>query len=282
MRKFEYYEPHSLPEAADLLAELGESAKVLAGGTDLIVQMRDGIVNPQHVINIKKVPELAKIAATKDGVEIGAAVSMFNAEKALANNCGYFVLCEAMHSVASCQIRNRATLAGNVCNASPAGDTIPALFVLDAQVVIYGPRGERKSLIKDFFVGPRRTTLTRGEFVTGIILPSPSSEFHGTYLKKSRRPSVDLATVGVAVCFDGNHAKIALGAVAPTVVRAEQAEELIKQEGLTHVSAAKAGRLAVEAASPISDLRGSREYRLRLVETLTERALRKLLSGGGQ
>lgn len=281
MHSFEYYEPRSLQEAAELLLRHGDTAKILAGGTDLIVQIRNEVVQPQHVINIKTVPGLNRVTVSHEGVEVGASASMFAVEKALLEHPEYKVLREAIHTVACCQIRNRATLAGNICNASPAADTLPALYVLDAQVKIFGAGGERIVPVDKFMTGPRRTVLAKGEVVASILLPRFPETFRGVYIKKSRRPSVDLATVSVAACWDGKLAKIALGAVAPTVVRASEAENVIGSKGLNYVTAADAAKAAVSAANPISDLRGSREYRLLLVEALTERALLALSSEEG-
>lgn len=282
MDKFDYHEPRSLQEAMELLDRYGETARVLAGGTDLIVQMRHEVVRPQNVVNIKTIPELHPISVYDDTVEIGAAATMFTIEKTLTRYPEFTVLCEAMHTVASCQIRNRATLVGNICNASPAADTIPALYVLDARVKALGPGGERIIPIDGFFAGPRRTTLAKNELVVSILLPRLPSVYRGTYLKKARRPSVDLATASVAASYDGEKVKIALGAVAPTVVRATESENRLLEEGLNHLTAAAAARLAVGAANPISDLRGTREYRLQLVEVLTERALTALYRGHAQ
>ncbi|MDT8900510.1 FAD binding domain-containing protein [Anaeroselena agilis] len=270
---FEYHEPQSLAEVTSFLAAHGEAARVLAGGTDLLVQMRKGRHQPRHLLNIKTVPGLDQIVVTEHCVEIGAAVTLHDGEKFLSSHPEYGVLCQAMHSVASCQIRNRATLAGNVCNASPAADTVPALAVLGASVKVHGSRGDRLVPVERFFTGPGRTVLLTGEVVSAIVLPRINGGGRGVFLRKARRPSLDLATANVAVHGAGANYRIALGAVGPTVIRVREAERLLARQGLTAPSAAEAARIARQAARPITDVRGSEEYRLELVAALTERAL---------
>lgn len=273
MYEFEYHEPQSLAEATSLLAAYAETARVLAGGTDLIVQMRKGLLRPQHLINIKTIPGLDQITLNEDTIEIGAAVTLNAAEKFLAAYPEYDVLGQAIHSVASVQIRHRATLAGNICNASPAADTAPALVVLGADVKLHGTHGERLVPVEKFFAGPRKTVLLNGEVVSAIVLPKISPTAKGVYLRKARRPSVDLATVNVAVFSDESGYRIALGAVAPTVLRVRAAEQLLQDGGLSPAAAATAAGLCRQNAKPITDIRGSAAYRLELVEVLTQRAL---------
>lgn len=271
---FEYHEPQSLAEVTSLLAAHGEAARVLAGGTDLLVQMRKGRHQPRHLLNIKTVPGLDQINVAEDCVDIGAAVTLNDGEKHLSAYPEYSVLCQAMHSVASCQIRNRATLAGNVCNASPAADTVPALVVLGANVKIHGTHGDRLVPVDRFLTGPGRTVLLTGEVVSAIVLPKLNGGGgRGVFLRKARRPSLDLATVNVAVYAAGGSHRIALGAVGPTVIRVREAERLLDRQGLTASTAAEAARLAMLAARPITDVRGSDEYRLDLVAALTGQAL---------
>ncbi len=270
---FEYHEPQSLAEVTALLAAHGEAARVLAGGTDLLVQMRKGRQQPRHLLNIKTVAGLNQITASEDSIEIGATVTLTEAEKFLAAYPGYGVLCQAMHSVASVQIRHRATLAGNVCNASPAADTVPALVVLGAKIKLHGTHGDRLVPVDRFITDPGRTVLLTGEVVSAIVLPRVNGDGRGVFLRKARRPSLDLATANVAVFTAGGAYRIALGAVAPTVIRVRDAERLLAARRLSAAAAAEAARLARAAARPITDVRGSAEYRLELVEALTEQAL---------
>jgi carbon-monoxide dehydrogenase medium subunit len=269
----------SVNEACTLLRNYGDEARLLAGGTDLLVKFRKGVIQPQHVLNIKKIPGLDYIGFGPGGLEIGAAVTMYETEKFLAAYPQYQVLSQAIHSVASCQIRNRATVAGNVCNASPAADTVPALVVLSAVVKVRGVDGERCVPVGEFFAGPGKNVLQSGEMVTGLVIPAASPQAKGVYLKHSRRRMVDLATVGLAAWGENREIRIAMAAVAPTVVRALAAEALLAEAGLSRETAAKAAKLATMSAVPISDLRGSREYRLAMVEVLARRALEALCGG---
>lgn len=279
VHKFEYHEPQTLDEVAALLQAYGDQARILAGGTDLLVKFRKGVIEPRHVVNIKKIPRLDCIEFTKDGLEIGPAVTMYESEVFLARYPEYQVLAQAVHSVASCQIRNRATIVGNVCNASPAADSLPALVVLGAVVKIHGLKGERRVPVESFFTGPGKTVLLSGELVSGIVIPPVAKGAKGVYLKHSRRRFVDLAVVGLAAFYDRQNIKIALGAVAPTVVRAQAAEKLLAEQGLSLETASAAAKLTALSAGPISDIRSSREYRLAMMEVLAKRALR-MLSGG--
>lgn len=281
MHSFEYVELPTLAEVSAFLALHKDTAKVLAGGTDLIVQMRKEASVPRYVVDIKKSQGLGQIRETADGIEIGAAVSLYEAEKFLSPYPEYQVLCQAIHTIGSFQIRNRATVAGNICNASPAADTVPALVVLGANVRIYGSQGERTVPVEGFFIGPRRTVLDSSEVVSAILLPRLRPNSQGVFARKARRPHVDLATVNIAAFLDGNDVKIAMGAVAPTVIRAREAEKLISENGFSSQTIAQAAKLAAGLAQPISDIRGSREYRLQLVEALTKRALGGLCAREG-
>lgn len=279
MHRFEYHEFATLAQVTAFLEAHKDTAKVLAGGTDLLVQMRKETCMPHHIIDIKKTQGLNRMIVTAEGIEIGAAVSLYDAEKFLSAYPEYQVLCQAMHNIGSFQIRNRATVAGNICNASPAADTLPALVVLGARVKIQGCQGERSVPVEGFFAGPRRTVLMNGEVVSAILLPRLQANAQGVFVRKSRRPHVDLATVNIAVFREGRRVKIAMGAVAPTVVRALEAESFLGETGFSPETIAQAAKLAVKSANPISDIRGSREYRLQLIEALTTRALDSLLSG---
>lgn len=281
MHKFEYHEPKSVAETCSLLQTYGNEAKLLAGGTDLLIKFRNGSIAPQHVVNIKKIPGMQDVFMAADGLHIGGAATMHDVETVLEGYSRYRVLSQALHSVASCQIRNRATVAGNLCNASPAADAVPALAVLNATVIVTGPKGDRQVLAETFCAGPGRTVLTSGEWVTKILVPGVSETATGIYLKHSRRRMVDLATVGMAAFRDGLDVRIALGAVAPTVIRARAAETLLKELGLNEDTVRKAALLTAQAAAPISDIRASREYRLHIVEILAIRGLELLRGGSG-
>lgn len=279
MKAFEYLRPGSFAEASRLLVEHGTQAKVLAGGTDLIVRMRDHVISPRYVVDIKGIPGGDSIVANAGGVVIGFAATLNSIASSPLIRENYPILAEAAHSVGSCQVRNRATLAGNLCNASPAADTAPALLVLGATVLVTGPKGDREIPIGEFFTGPGRTVLEPGEIVKAISIPD-LGESRGCYIKHSRRKAVDLATVGVAVLAVGKpgntNVRIALGAVAPTPIRATKAEAILG-ETLSEGAIDRAAAAAAEAASPITDLRGTKEYRTEMIGVLTRRALRSVL-----
>jgi CO/xanthine dehydrogenase FAD-binding subunit len=281
LHSFEYHEPKTVQETCALLQEYGDQAKLLAGGTDLLVKFRNGVMAPQQIVNIKKIPGLREIHKTADGLQIGAAATMNEVEHFLAKEPAYEVLAQALHSVASYQIRNRATVVGNLCNASPAADTVPALVVLGAGVNVVGPNGNRSVQAEDFFMSPGRTVLGSGEWVTGLTIPMAAATGRGIYLKHSRRRMVDLATVGLAIFYDPPTIRLALGAVGPTVVRARAAETLLREKGLQPEVIEAAAELTMQAAAPISDIRSSREYRLHIVKILTGRALQTLRGGLG-
>jgi carbon-monoxide dehydrogenase medium subunit len=279
LHNFEYFEPKTLSEATSLLKEHASKAKVLAGGTDLIIQMEDKLVRPEYVINLKRIPGLEDIGTNGSGVRIGALTKMREIQKSSLIIQKYPALAEAAGEVGSVQIRNLATLGGNVCNASPAGDTLPALLALDATVKIAGPSGERTIPIREFFLGPRKTVLADGEIVMSFFLPTPPPHSGSKYIKLTIRRLMDLAFVGVAaaVTMDGKackDVKIALGAVAPTVIRATNAENILKGKTLTDELLTRAGEAATQESKPISDLRASAEYRREMVAVLTRRAVK--------
>lgn len=282
MHNFEYFEPKTLSEAVSLLKEHASKAKILAGGTDLITQMEDKLVRPEYVINLKRIPGLEDIGTNDSGVRIGALTKMRVIQKSSLIIQKYPALAEAAGEVGSVQIRNLATLGGNVCNASPAGDTLPALLALEATIKIAGPSGERTIPIREFFLGPRKTVLADGEIVMSFFLPTPPPHSGSKYIKLTIRRLMDLAFVGVAaaVTMDGmdgkvcQDVKIALGAVAPTVIRATNAENMLKGQTLTDDLLMRAGDSAAQESKPISDLRASAEYRREMVAVLTRRAVK--------
>jgi len=272
MRNFEYRKCTSLSEVTGLLG--GEGVFLLAGGTDLLVGMRGGKYSPRQVLDIKGIPELKVLREDDAGIIIGAAVTLNQIERfePVAKNVP--VLAEACHRIGSFSIRNRGTLAGNICNASPAADTAAALYCLGALVNIAGPGGERSIAIEDFFVAPGKTALNKGELVVSVLIPKPYPAGKGIYYKASRTGSVDLATVGVAVQKWDDGVRIAVSAAAPTPVRAKAVEKAVSG-GVTDWNAAAA--LVKDDIIPITDLRGSREYRCHLAEVLVRRGLAEIM-----
>jgi len=267
--------PETLEQLLELLANRGRAAHLLAGGTDLIVRLRSRRAVPELVIDIKHVRGLSReIEQVEGAVRIGARVTMRTITSDVRVRRHFPALADAAWVVGSVQIRSRATLAGNICNASPAADTAPALLVYGALVNIVGPGVTRRVPLDKFFVGPGQTVLQRAELVSSIDLPIPATPTGAAFARVTRRRGVDLATINLcALVNDRGEGRFAFGAVAPTPVLA------IDRGGL--VSAASAGKGDLSAAirplfantNPISDVRGSREYRVAMLEVMTRRAL---------
>ena len=281
MRDFEYHAPRTLDEALQLLTAHGEKGRVLAGGTDLMLMMTDRVVAPEHVIDIKNVSELTQYEWSKDGgLTFGAATTFRKLETDGHVRERFAGLAEAASEVGSWQIRNMGTVGGNLCTASPSAEIAPILYALEAQAEIAGPKGKRTVPMTQFHTGVRRTVLTPGELLVGITIPAAKGKAGSHYIKLKEREKMDIAFVGVAsaVELEGNDgvvrsARIALGAVAPTPIRATEAEAKLKGQRPTEELIAEAGRLAAQAAKPISDVRASAEYRREMVDVLTRRTL---------
>ena len=274
MLNYSYVKCKDLTQAYDLL-EKEEQVYPLTGGTDLIVGMRGGKFAAKIIVDIKDLPELKILEENDQGIVIGAAVTLNEIAtfKPIIDHA--LVLSEGAHTVGSYPIRNRATLAGNICNASPAADTAAPLMVLNAQVKITGSHGKRTVSINEFFVGPGQNVLKKGELVESVLIPRPYPNGTGVYLKASRTGSVDLATVGVAVQSWDNKVQVAVGAVAATPVRAISVEKAVNENGEKDL--ARAASLARDDISPITDLRGSREYRYHMAEVLIRRGIEKVM-----
>jgi carbon-monoxide dehydrogenase medium subunit len=274
LKEFEYLKPDSIKETISILSQFGEKAQILNGGTDLIVEMRDKITQPEYLVDIKAIPQLNRITYNKqDGLNIGATVTLNEISNSKVVQTHYPILVKACKTVGSYQVRNRATLAGNICNASPAADTAPPLLVLEAKVNIIGPTGEKIVPINQFFTGVKKNILKKGEIVASITIPPIKDEWTGVYLKQGRKKEVDLATVGVAVLCMRDEVRIALGAVAPVPVRAFKTEELLKGKTIDESLLEKAGKSALTEVSPISDVRSSQEYREEIIKVLVRRAI---------
>ncbi|MFH1939245.1 MAG: xanthine dehydrogenase family protein subunit M [bacterium] len=281
MKKFEYLRPDSIKETISILSQHGERARILNGGTDLIVEMRDKIIQPEYLVDIKAIPQLNRITYNKqDGLNIGATVTLNEISNSKVVQTHYPILVKACKTVGSYQVRNRATLVGNICNASPAADTAPPLLVLEAKVNIIGPTtGEKIVPINQFFTGVKKNILKKGEIVTSITIPPIKGKWVGVYLKQGRKKEVDLATVGVAVVCIRDEVRIALGAVAPVPVRAFKTEELLRGKTIDESLLEKAGKSALTEVSPISDIRSSQEYREEIIKVLVRRAILQAKGG---
>ncbi len=272
--RFDYVVPGTVEEALAAFSD-APGAGFLLGGTDLLPQLRVGKRSVARVVDVKRVPALSGIRETEDGsLAIGAAVPLADVETHPLVAARYPVLVECVKTVGAWPLRNRATLAGNVCNASPAADTAVALLVLDAVAVALGPSGRRTIPMGGFFLGPGQTALAKGELLTEIVLPASSAGWRGGYLRLSRRKGMDLATVGVLVAAKGENGRtrhrVALAAVAPTPLRVPDAEALLDGQGAAK-GAREAGEAARAACRPISDTRGSAAYRREMVGVLVAR-----------
>ena len=281
---FDYVRASTPDEVVRLLEQHGEDARLLMGGTDLFVRMRDDVIRPQIVVDVKHLPGMREILyGGQTGLTVGAAVTMNQLARHPDVQAHYPLLAEAANSVASYQVRNRATLGGNLCNASPAADTAPAALVLDGRLVLYGPDGAREVTALDFFIGPGQTAMQAGELLKAVRFPPPPAGSAGKYLKLGRNKAGDLSIVGVAVFGfpdgatpSGYNFRIGLASVAPMPLRAMEAEEVLAANPPGEKTFAAAAEKAMEAATPIDDVRASAAYRKAMVRAFTLRALREV------
>ena len=279
MRRFELAVPGSVDECLQILAKRGPDTKVVAGGTDLLPQLKNGVLKPGWVVDLSAVAELRTISDAPDGgLRIGASVTARELELDARVRSRFPALAESAAMVGSVQVRNLATLGGNLCNAAPSADMAPPLLALDAEAIIAGPSAQRRVSMASFFLGVRRTVLAPGELLLEIIVPAQGTQTGGNYLRHTPRRELDIAVVGVAsqVTLSGGRctaARIALAAVAPVPLRATDAEQALVGQPLTPQQIERAAELASGAARPIDDHRGSIEFRNHLVRVLTRRTL---------
>jgi len=285
LRSFQYLAPQSIDETVRLLAEHGDRARLIAGGTDIVVQMKESATRfpyPQYLVSVARVPGVMGMEfAEPSGLRIGAAVTMAEIAESPLIRERYAALAEGAGVVGSLQTMNMATIGGNLCNAAPSADTAPALLALGAKAVIVHSSGRRIIPIEEFFAGPGTTVLGPAELLTDVLLPAPTPRTGSAYRRHTPRKQMDIAVVGVAAAVtlgDGNRiesARIALGAVAPTPVRAPQAEASLAGQTAGDDAFARAAEIAAGECSPISDQRGTAEFRRHLVRVMTERMLRE-------
>ncbi len=281
MSAFDYAVPRSLAEAVALLVEKGDRARVLAGGTDILVQVREGRRHVDLLVDIKDIPEVNELAFDAGrGLTLGAAVpcAVICEHREIAR--AYPGLIDGVSLVGGVQIQSRACVGGNLCNASPAADTIPALIAHEGVAVIAGPEGRREVPVEKFCTAPGRTALARGELLVSLRMPAPKPRSAGRYLRFIPRNEMDIAVVGagVTVALDESRqrcvaARVALAAVAPTPLLVPDAGAALVDGPLTDALIDKAAALAQAASRPISDMRGDADYRRHLVGVLTRRAL---------
>jgi carbon-monoxide dehydrogenase medium subunit len=277
----EMYQPMSLQEASRLLKDKGPGGRFLAGGTDLVIAIKEKGLIPKYVVDLKKIPGLAGIRENPDGtITIGAVTTMREVETSPLMTGKYPFLAQSAAEVGSIQIRNRATIGGNMANATPSADVAPSLIALEATARIVSATGERTVPLEDFFRGPGQTVMNSDEILSEITIPKTAPRLVGEYIKFSPRDMMDLAYVGIAVVYAlGEREKrcagvrIVLGAVAPTPIRARNAEAILEGQTLTEALAAKAGDEAAKESKPISDVRSSADYRRAMVSAMTKRAI---------
>lgn len=277
----EMYQPTSLQEASRLVKENGPGGRFLAGGTDLVIAMKEKGLVPKYIVDLKRIPGLTGIRENTDlSITIGALTTMREIEISPLLRKKYPFLAQSAAEVGSIQIRNRATIGGNMANATPSADAAPSLIALDATAKIVGADGERSVPLEKFFRGPGQSVMTADEILTEITIPKTPSRLVGEYIKFSPREMMDLAYVGVAVAYTCGESerrcervRIVLGAVAPTPIRARAAEAAVEGQVLAEALAEKAGEIAAEESKPISDVRSSADYRRAMVGAMTKRAL---------
>ena len=273
--QFAYLKPATLREAVRILARYGARARALAGGTDLVGLISDGMATPEAVVDIKGIPGLDRIEFKNGVLSIGALATFSDLRESRIIAGKFPVIREMTGWVASVGIRNRATMVGNLCSAVPCCDSGAVLLVYDAAVLVAGPAGKRKVPLREWFLGPRKTVLKRGEIATGVTVALPKQKHGACFVKLRRYEGEDLAQASVTVlALAGNSYRISFGAVAPRPIAGERIEALLEGQALSDDLIQKAVRLVPEEIAPITDIRATKEYRLQMVGVMLERGLR--------
>ncbi|HVN27690.1 MAG TPA: xanthine dehydrogenase family protein subunit M [Candidatus Binataceae bacterium] len=279
MQEISYEVPTTVAQAVAMLKRHGEKARPFVGGTDLMIQMRAGVRRPDFVVDLKQIKELKQIKFdAKKGVRLGAAVSCIEIHESEVMRRHYPGLAEAAHLIGSLQIQNRASVGGNLCNGSPAADSTPALIALGAKARIAGGKTVREVPVEDFVTAPGRTVLKPNEILVEFAIPAPKPHSSDAYLRFIPRNEMDIAVVGVgtSITLDGEvvkAARIALGAVGPTPIFAKSAGDSLVGKTLDSAAIEAAAQLAIEAATPIDDMRGTAEFRKHVTGVLTRRTI---------
>jgi carbon-monoxide dehydrogenase medium subunit len=281
---FEYHEPATVEEAVALLQQHGENARMMAGGTDVLPALKGGKYTCSHVIGMKDIAGLGGIEfRADDGLRIGAACGLTEAMEYAAVPDLYPAFRDSIHDLATVQVRNKGTVVGNLCNASPAADTATPLMAYGSVVTIVGPDGRREMPLERFITGPGRTALQAGELIEYVTVPVPSKARREVFLKYSHRSKVDIAAVIVTAVMDVDDGIVAdpaifLGTVAPVPMRAAAAAQAVVGKTLDEPTIAAAAAAAREEARPITDFRATEQYKRHMVEVLTRRALEAIAS----
>lgn len=273
-----YEAPSSLEQAVGLLAAATGDARVLAGGTDLLVQMRTDILDPELVVDIKHIPELREIKEEGGSFRVGAAATGAELKEHPRLKAVWPGVVEAANLIGSTQIQGRATMGGNLCNGSPAADSVPALIAAAAKASVVGPNGRREIAVEDVMLAPRKLALAKGEIIASFVLPAKAPRSADAYLRFIPRTEMDIAVVGcgVALSVDGNgsisRARVALGAVAARPLLVEEAARALIGSKLDDAALKKLDAAAGAACKPIDDKRGTKEYRIKVAGVLARRA----------
>ena len=285
MKDFQYLAPRGLEEAAVMMAEHAGSAQLLAGGTDLLIFMRNGRKSPDFIIDAKKIPELTGVRLDTDSLTIGAAVSCRTIWENQEITDRFPALTDAATLIGGIQIQGRATFGGNLCNAAPSADTVPPVIVYGAIAHIISARAERDVPVEEICTGPGRTSLAPDEILVSLSIPAPQANSGAAFLRFIPRNEMDIAVANAAARVDLDDsgatfksARIAIGAVAPTPLFVEAAGAALIGKPVNDASIGDAARIARDAATPINDMRGTIEHRKQLVEVLTTRALRRAIA----
>ncbi len=275
---FGYFEPETLEEVSELLLKYGDKAQIMAGGIDLIPRIRQGSVSAEQIIGIGNIKELKYFNYDPDkGLEFGAMTTLHELEMAKEMIDVYPELQKAIHQITSTQTRYMGTAVGNIALATPATDVGPAMMAYDAELVIYGPEGERRESVADFYVDYRKSSLKAGEFITGVFIPVPEEGTGARFINRNRTHG-DIAKISVTCLLTIKNgvctkARIGLGSVAPIALRAKEAEAVLEDKEITVDLLVKASEVMQENLHPISDIRSTADYRLDVTRVLVERAL---------
>ncbi len=285
VRTFQYFAPESVQEAIEFLQERGSGSRPLAGGTDLVVQMKEGSTKfplPSSLVSLRRVQELKGVEFSEaEGLRIGAGATMAELAASADLRDRFSAIAEGAAVVGSLQTMNMATVGGNFCNAAPSADTVPPLMVFEADAIITGPSSQRWLPLDRFFFAPGKTALSPYDLLLELRALAPAAGTGSAYLRHTPRKRMDIAVVGVAALLTLGtggmieKARIALGAVAPTPIRAPEAEAVLEGKIVSEALFKRAAEAAADAAQPISDVRASADYRRHLVRTLTERCLQE-------
>ncbi len=273
-----YEAPKTLEEAIALLSGANGQARVLAGGTDLLIQLRSGRAEPGLLVDIKAIPEMTSIVADAGGYRIGAAVTCMELIENEAFARAWPGIVDAVKLVGSIQVKGRATMGGNLCNASPAADSVPSLIAAGAIACIAGPQGRREALVEDFVVGPGKTSLANGELVASFLLPRRAPHSGDAYLRFTPRTEMDIAVVGAAVnlTLDDkgvcSRARVSLGAVAARALLVPEAATALIGTRVDEAALKRLAAAARAAGRPIDDTRGTKEFRIKVAGVMAQRA----------